>query len=464
MWRSALATTRALSANRPTESAVLRPMVTRRGAGSTALTALRACQVLVAVALAWAAPVPVGASGHGENDGVGAEGRAGASWADRGVKLSFGYVGEWLHAFGGGTRRANAYADQVKIGADLDFEKLFGWRGASLHVVVTNRNGPQLDAEAGLGTLLETHEIFGRGHYTRLTRFYLEQALFDGTLLLKAGRGDVDFFPFTCDFINIGFCGALPGYHSRGWYTWPIGQDFANLTFRATDALYFKLGANEVNPRNLDGDQGLRLTTPDDDYDGTLTNLEVGWTPTFGGRLAGAYRVGYWRDSTDYPDLLVNRQGQSLPSAGGAPRMQDTSKGHYLMLRQQITSHGRERGLSLFANLSRSETNVSEVDRLISVGFWYTGPFESRPRDRIGLAFGQSRVGRRVNELERVSSALEGRASTDRGSEKPMELNYSFPVMRGFWLMPSLQYVRDPGGRRDAASARIFGLKILVDL
>lgn len=387
---------------------------------------LRACRVLLVAAIAWTVPAQ----------------------ADDGVDLSFGYVNEWLHNFSGGTRRTSAYADQIKVGADLDFERLFGWHGASLHVVVTNRNGPQLDAEAELGTLLETHEIFGRGHYTRLTRFYLAQELFDGKLLLKAGRGDVDFFPFACDFINISFCGALPGYHSRGWYTWPIGQYFADLTLKTTDAFYFKVGGNDVNPRNLDGDQGLRLTTPDDDNDGTLANLELGWTPTFGGGLAGAYRIGYWRDSSDYPDLLFNQQGQWLPLAGGAPRVQDTSTGHYAMLQQQVTTNGREGGLSLFANLSRSETNVSEVDRLVSVGLWYTGPFASRPRDRIGLAFGQNRVGRRARELERVSSTLAGRASEHRGSEKPMELNYSFSLMRGFWLMPSLQYVRDPGGRR----------------
>jgi porin len=424
----------------------------------------RACRFLMAIAIAGLAPGRADAVGGAGEDAGHDRAREEASLPERGVALSFGYVNEWLQNLGGGRRRASAYADQIKIGADLDFEKLFGWRGATLHAVVTSRNGPQLDYEAGLGTLLETHEIFGRGHYTRLTRLYLVQELFDGKLVLKAGRGDVDFFPFTCDFINLSFCGALPGYHSRGWYTWPIGQDFANFTLRAKAGLYLKLGANEVNPRNLEGDQGLRLTTPDVDGDGTLANLEVGWDPAYGDGLAGAYRVGYWRDSTDHPDLLFNAQGQWLPATGGVPRMQDTSAGHYVMLRQQITGNDRGGGLSLFANLSRSETNVNEVDRLVSMGLWYTGPFESRPRDRVGLALGQNRVGRRARELERVNSILDGRASEGRGSEKPMELNYSISLKRGLWLMPGLQYVRDPGGRPDAASARIVGLKLLVEL
>ncbi|HEY5757578.1 MAG TPA: carbohydrate porin, partial [Steroidobacter sp.] len=93
-----------------------------------------------------------------------------SSLSDGGLNLSLGYVGEWVHNVSGGERTTTAYADQIAFGADLNFETLWGWRGGSLHLVITDRNGPQLDAKAGFGTLLETHEIYGRGHYTRLTR------------------------------------------------------------------------------------------------------------------------------------------------------------------------------------------------------------------------------------------------------------------------------------------------------
>ncbi|WP_457097861.1 carbohydrate porin [Lysobacter sp. P5_B9] len=426
---------------------------------------MNACtrSLLAAAVAAWSCHVLAAEDGPFDHRITGDWGGLRETWHEKGVDLSFGYINEWLHNSTGGTRSTSAYADQIMLGADLDFDRLWGWRGGSFHVVITNRNGPQLDAKAGLGTLLETHEIFGRGHYTRLTRFYLQQELFDDRLTVKLGRSDVDFFPLSCDFINISFCGVLPGYHSDGWYTWPISQYFADVTFRPTASFYVKVGASEVNPRNLDGDQGLRLTTPDDDNDGTLTNFEAGWLPTFGNALEGAYRIGYWRDSTGYSDLLLNQQGQPLPIAGGTPMLQDTSTGYYAMAQQRLTHNDAGGGLVLFANLSHSDTDVSQTDRLISVGLWYTGVFPSRPGDRLGFAIGQNRVGDRIREFERLTNEQAGIDAPSRGSEKPVELNYSIAVSRGFWLMPSLQYVRDPGGRSDAESALVWGLKLSAD-
>jgi porin len=387
-----------------------------------------------------------------------------SSLSANGIDLTLGYVGEWLHNPSGGKRSASAYADQTMFAADMNLDQLFGWRGGSVHVLITNRNGPQLDAEAGLGTLLETHEIYGRGHYTRLTRFYLTQTLFDDRLTLKAGRGDVDFFPLSCDFINISFCGALPGYHSKGWYTWPIGQYFANVTFRSDERSYWKLGVLEVNARNLSGDQGLRLSTPDDDNEGTLTNFEVGWLPEYGSgnALPGAYRVGYWRNSSDYPDVLLNQQGVPLATGGGSALSREDSEGYYAMLQQQLTQGAGGGRLIVFANLSYAQRDVNEVDRLLSIGLSYTGAFTSRPLDRLGLVAGQNRVSARSREADRLSNLVNGIEGAPRSSEKPSEVNYSIAMARGCWLMPSLQYVRDLGGR-ESDDAWLVGLKLSAE-
>lgn len=383
--------------------------------------------------------------------------------SEGGLNLSLGYIGEWVHNSSGGERSTSAYADQIALAADLDFETVVGWKGASLHLVVTDRNGPQLDAKAGLGTLLETHEIFGRGHYTRLTRFYLQQNLLGDKVTFKAGRSDVDFFAFSCDFINISFCGALPGYHSQGWYTWPIGQYFANATIKPREQLYVKLGATDVNPRNLDGDQGLRLHTRDNDQRGTLSNIEAGWLPNFDGGRAGAYRVGYWRNSTSYPDLLLNDHREPLPIAGGTPLMRDSFSGYYALVQQQLTSNEAGRGLSIFANFSHADGDVNKVDRLLSLGLWYCGIFPARPYDRLGLAVGHNRVSRRFRKFERLSTDADGSALPDRSAEKPVELNYSVAGPRGFVLMPSLQYVKDAGGRENAEDIWIFGVKLSAE-
>src|SRR5688500_12968889 len=45
-----------------------------------------------------------------------------SSLSERGLNLSLGYVGEWVHNVNGGDRTTTAYADQIAFGADLDFE------------------------------------------------------------------------------------------------------------------------------------------------------------------------------------------------------------------------------------------------------------------------------------------------------------------------------------------------------
>ena len=383
--------------------------------------------------------------------------------SEHGVDLDAGYIGEWVHNTQGGQRNATAYSDQLMVAADLDFEELLGWRGGSLHTVITDRNGSQLDAKAGFGTLLETQEIYGRGHYTRLTRVYLQQEVFDHRLIFKIGRSDVDFFPLSCDFINISFCGPLPGYHGNGWFTWPISQYFADLTLRPGERFYYKLGVSDVNPDNLDGGQGLRLLTPDKGHAGVLANFEAGWLPSFG-ELQGAYRFGYWHNTADYPDMLFNQQGQPLPTAGGSPMMHHDSNAWYIMARQQLTRSRSGGGLSVFFNFSQTDGDINRVNRLLSVGLEYIGPFASRPKDRLLLALGENRTGGRFREFQLLSDEQAGLPATELGSEKPLELDYSIVAVRGLYLMPSLQYVIDPGGRHNAQNLLVWGLRISADL
>lgn len=430
-----------------------------------AMTPAIATLLLVAATPALAQSDAKETAGEPYADRLGGDwGGARTSLSQRGIDVSISYINEGLRNTTGGARDASAYADQIALGLDTDLQTLVGWPGASLHALVTNRNGPQLDARADLGTLLETHEIYGRGHYTRLTRFYLQQSLWGGRVILKFGRSDVDFFPLSCDFINISFCGALPGYHSNGWYTWPIGQYFANVGLRPTSTSYLKVGASDVNPRNLDASQGLHLRTPPDGRDGTLWNAEAGWLSRLGGHLDGAYRVGAWRNSSDQADLLNDRQGRPWPVSGGPPLMRSHSDGYYAMADQQVWSSHDGRAVTLFANFSRSDPDVDRVDRVMSLGVWWWGPFVGRPRDRLGLAIGQNRVGAPAREAERLGrSADAGQGALPR-HEVPVELNYQFVVLRGVQLMPSVQHVWHPGGRSDRGGVLIWGVKLSADL
>lgn len=383
---------------------------------------------------------------------------------ERGIDLGADYVGEWLHNTTGGVRHATAYADQIHLGASFDFARLWGWHGASLQVDITNRNGNQLDQRAGLGTLLETHEIYGAGKVTRLTRLFLEQRLWDGLVDLKYGRMDIneDFYSLSCDFENLSFCGSLPGYITQGWYSWPVSQTGGVVRLHPASAWYVKLGAFDVNANNALPSQGLKLSAPGRSQ-GTLMIGEAGWDTaldTGSHALPGSWRLGAWRNSASYPDLLLDVNGQPQVLTGANAMQRGHTSGTYALVTQQVTRNAAGGGLSLFGNWVDADAHTDRTDQMISLGLLYAAPFANRPHDRIGLAFGRNRVSKRVARAARLANAAGLAPRPVPGSEFVTELNYQLQWVPGFTLMPSVQFVRHPGGDAQAGSATVLGLRV----
>jgi porin len=142
-----------------------------------------------------------------------------------GVDFQFGYVGEIAVNATGGLRRQAAYADQWVAGVTLDLGRLGLLRDGSVQVTFTDRNGRNLSDDAGLGTLQEVQEIYGRGRTARLTRFWYNQKFADGLVEWKIGRMPFseDFSAFSCDFQNLTFCGT------------PAGNIISNYIYKLAD-------------------------------------------------------------------------------------------------------------------------------------------------------------------------------------------------------------------------------------
>lgn len=386
---------------------------------------------------------------------------------DQGVDIGLDYLGEFAHNASGGIRQTDAYADQIHLHAAFDFEKLWGWTGGSLHVDINNRNGSQIDAKARLGTLLESQEIYGGGNVTRLTRFYLEQSLWNDLIDLKFGRMDigVDFFPFACNYQNLNFCGALPGWISKGVDAWPLAQTGGVIAINPSQAWSIKLGGFEVNPNNALPSQGLKLSVPGRNI-GTLMLAELDWRTNLGdarnGTLPGVWRMGGWRNTARYNDVFYSVDGAQQLLGSNAPVFKSSVSGNYFMGQQQLTRNATGGGLSVFANVVQADSHTDLVDQMISIGLLYNGPFASRPDDRLGFALGRDRVSGRVAAAERLINAAGAGPVPVQGYEYITELNYQLQLWHGLALMPNVQYIRHPGGTSANHDATVFGLRAVV--
>ena len=142
--------------------------------------------------------------------------------SNEGIDITSGFKGEFAGNVHGGPPSKSAESGEFDLGATVDTRKLFGLIGGTIQTTITVREG----APSVGGLLQQSEEVFGRGNIARLTEFWYQQKLFDDILTLKFGRlPQGDFNNFSCDFMNLTFCGA-PGGNIVGnyWYNWPIAQ------------------------------------------------------------------------------------------------------------------------------------------------------------------------------------------------------------------------------------------------
>jgi porin len=382
-------------------------------------------------------------------------------WLARGIDIQLSHTNEAAANIRGGERKLLRQAGQLTLGAALDLERLRGWQGAAIRFTVTGRHGEDLTTDAGLGSLQQVQEVYGRNQTWRLTQLWYSQALFDGRADLKLGRVTVgeDFAAFSCDFMNLTFCGSQPGnLVGHYWYSWPVSQWGAVVKGTGSATTYLKLGAYQVNPSYLRTRNAIKLHNPPGTT-GALLPLEFGWTPTLTDSIDGSYKVGLWYDTSRYPDVYTDTSGGSAARSGLPFAQRRGAHGVYFNAEQQLTTGDRataRSGLRIFLNATQADRATSITDRQVALGLTYTGPFASRTRDDIALGVGMTHVNGRVARFRRDHAAA---PSIAWGNEYAAELHYTWRTRRGMTLRPAIQFIRHPGGSRSRSDVTVIGLQ-----
>ena len=386
--------------------------------------------------------------------------------ADSGVTFDFGYVSEAAHNFSGGERHLTRNTDQWKLGTAFDLDKLVGWHGATFQIYLTDRNGRNLGADAGIGNNQLIQEVYGRGQTWHLTVFALDQKWLDDALDLRVGRLPVgeDIASFSCDFQNLTFCGAQPGnIVGDYWVNWPTSQWAARLKVRTSAETFVQIAAYQLNPDYVDDDyarhEGLTLDNPG--TKGWLLPLELGWTPERNG-LPGSYKAGVWYNTEGGSDLFSDVNHEPRAITGDAPLQRDSRYGAYITFQQQLTGSAGAEGWTAFFNATKADDETSATDRQISLGGEYHQPF-GRVRDFIGVALGATHANGRQADYQRLYNAAhpENAQLVRDGDEYVCEVFYSFAPLPSIQLRPNLQYIHNPGGT-DLDDAFVLGLKTVI--
>ncbi|MDN4055012.1 carbohydrate porin [Massilia sp. YIM B02763] len=388
--------------------------------------------------------------------------------AEQGVKFDLGYVSEIASNTTGGTDHKTRNSDQWRFGTTLDLDKLLGWHGGTFYIDITDRNGHNLDTDAGLGNFQQVQEVYGRGQTWRLTNFYLQQSLLNDRLRLKFGRMTIgtDFANFSCDFQNLTFCGAQPGnIVGSYWANWPVSVWAAVAKLNTSATTYLQVGAYQVDPTYLnDEDTRHRGLYPNNPHGttGALIPVEFGWLPSVNG-LPGSYKVGAWYNTSDSADLMLDQNRQPLGSSDAVALRRDGAYGGYVSIQQQVTGSAGGKGMTLFLNASQADKFTAATDSQVAVGMQYKGLFD-RPRDMIGVAVGATHGNGRYANHQRFVNGLHPDAATvvNDGYEYATEVYYAWSPIPSLSIRPNVQFIKHPGGTSANSDVVVLGLKSLV--
>lgn len=392
----------------------------------------------------------------------------------QGYKFTASIMSQSATNLDGGYNDSNTFenAAQLSLGANLDLEKIAGWKDTTASLVVTKRDGNALTLERikdpRSSQLGNAQEIYGRGKIWRLSQAWVKKGFIDNTVQVKFGRMGMseDFNSSQCEFQNLLLCGGQLGKSIGSiWYNSPVGVWAANVKYQFAPEWTLGVGVYEVNPDNIkteSNSDGFNLDM--NKVKGATIPVELAWKPklaAFNG-LPGEYKVGA---------LYSTAEANDIKTAG---KVHDGKQSFWINAQQQLTNNGQDpkRGLYVSFNGVVNDKATTFVQSTQQLAVWYKGPFDSRPNDSIGFGIANYVVNDRAKDKQIATNESRGYYSYDsiasdyipiQDDELNVELNYTYQWSPAVMLRPNIQYIHQPAGVKEVDDAWVAGLSVKVN-
>ncbi|EKB38352.1 carbohydrate porin [Acinetobacter baumannii] len=392
----------------------------------------------------------------------------------KGYKFTASIMSQSATNLDGGYNDSNTFenAAQLSLGANLDLEKIAGWKDTTASLVVTKRDGNALTLERikdpRSSQLGNAQEIYGRGKIWRLSQAWVKKGFVDNTVQVKFGRMGMseDFNSSQCEFQNLLLCGGQLGKSIGSiWYNSPVGVWAANVKYQFAPEWTLGVGVYEVNPDNIkteSNSDGFNLDM--NNVKGATIPVELAWKPklaAFNG-LPGEYKVGA---------LYSTAEANDIKTAG---KVHDGKQSFWINAQQQLSHAGQDpkRGLYVSFNGVVNDKATTFVQSTQQLALWYKGPFDSRPNDSIGFGIANYVVNDRAKDKQIATNESRGYYSYDpiasdyipiQDDELNVELNYTYQWSPAVMLRPNIQYIHQPAGVKEVDDAWVAGLSVKVN-
>jgi porin len=390
----------------------------------------------------------VAASGYSQEDSLEGERMDGMdSWLHQfGIRLESSYKGEFWANARGGLKQQQTHLHNIDIAASLDTKRAGLWNNGTLFVHALSNPGGKLLTEEIVGDS-QTVSNIEAPHSTRLYEFWYEHSFIEGRLSLLAGIHDLNTEFAASEhgalFLNSSF-GITKDISGGGRPSiFPLAAPAIQARYVLNSAWEFKLGVYNGDP----GDPGVYRHFPKLTFNskaGAYISFETAYR--FSPETSpGSVKVGYWRNTGRFEDLLdVDAVGNPISHKG--------NEGFYLVADKMIFMNDGNRGLGAFIQLgSAPNGNINEFRSYIGGGVKYIGLIPHRRADEMGIAVAHARV----------SDKLLGNRGRDK-SETTLEVTYRMAINKRLAIQPDIQLILNPGTNSEQRNAIVGGVRFDV--
>jgi porin len=378
-----------------------------------------------------------------------------------GVSFDFHYIGDFLadpSAPSGVVTRATDWS-RLRGTVDVDFGKLTGVTGLSFHATGVWQGGTYISGVFGGIADASGIESF---HGFRLDSAWLQQALFNNHLFLKAGQfAGLDFYgvqeyggAHIAADLDYGLTRPLINTYEQFD---PFSSPAAELRVEPTKNVTFKMMVESGNVHL--GSPG----SPASSYSGVYTPIqghavlldEVSYHFTGGSAGAKSY-PGIYKFGSSY-----NGGTSEFKTFSGAPTSEYAI---YFQGNQAVyrVKPGSNQGLDLEFGIAHNPSNVQgavfHVNQVITAGAVYHGLVPRRSKDTLGFGIVRTTV---------PGTYVTANPGTISGSESIYEVAYTAALTRWMNWQPVLQIWNNVGainsGNPGHGNAVVAGFRTFID-
>lgn len=333
----------------------------------------------------------------------------------------------------GGIQSDDQYTGQVYGGLNLDLEKLLGWDATIAKISVVNRHGNGIAGD--VGGIYDPMTINGGddGQVTWLYQVWIEK-MFDEDWAVKFGRTSMDEDFANNDLYRYSLSTSINGpirsmmLQNPQIFSFPLALWGGRVKYTQSNEHQFQLGAYQIN----DDPFGTHLRGTDwgiNSDDGVTFMAQYDWTPDVFDRPARVY-IGAANSVFDYTDFDGGKTSNLLTFYG---------HGEFEVID----------GLKLFAfGAYNSQDETARIPMQISGGANWKGLIPGRENDHTVFFATYGKVSDTYGKFV---------TGEDVDAEIVFELGHRIQIIPSFYIQPSVQYIRKPGGTGVIDDAVVLG-------